>query len=1252
MSAAGPMGPFESGTWSIAVDTGGTFTDAIGCDPGGRTHQVKVLSSSALRGVLRAVSEDPATGTVSATVEGPWDVPQGFFEGFRAWDVPVAASRVDGRGVHVLMFGSRLPDDAAAGSTLELGCPEPAPLLAARLLTGTRPGEPLPEGTSLRLATTRGTNALLTRSGEPPVLVVNRGFADLPFIGTQARPDLFSLRERREPPLHGPVLEIGGRRAADGTLLEEVDFGELLRLLKPMHPAHGRVAAVALLHSYEAPLDEKIVRDCLRGAGFSHVTLSSDVARQIRLVPRMQTAIVNAYLSPVIQDYVCEVGGAIAPGSLLVMTSAGSLVGGRAFQPKDSLLSGPAGGIAGAAQAGRESGIERLLAFDMGGTSTDVARYDGQFEYTFEHRVGSARLMAPALAIESVAAGGGSICSFDGVRLRVGPESASAVPGPACYGAGGPLTVTDVNLLLGRVDASRFEIPIDRGAAERALDALRDELERAHGQRPEREGLLRGLLDLANEKMADAIRRISVRAGYDPSEYALVAFGGAGPQHACAVADRLGITTVLVPAQASLLSARGLQAALRERIDEHQVLAHLDELPGPLHEGLEKLARRAATRLEEEEGIDARHAVVRRWILSLRFAGQDAALDVDLPDPRADARALFVERYGEVFGHVPVERDIELVSMRVVVSEPEDARAAGAGAAEAGDGGRGADLHEGDRFRGPCLVGERFTTTVVDPGWEFTVDAAGALVGRRAARVEDVGAAPRSEVAEEELFAQAVTRIAEEMGAALERTAVSTNVKERLDFSCAVLDAEGVLLVNAPHIPVHLGSLGMCTREVARRVAMQPGDTVITNHPACGGSHLPDVTLVSPVHVDEELVGYVVSRAHHAEIGGTLPGSMPPSAQCLAEEGVVIAPTLYVRDGRLRENDVRALLEGGPYPSRAVHDNLADLRAALAANQWGVRALRQLAAREGTERFRRRAGALVERAARSLRATLATLGPVQRRAEELLDDGTRIAVSVDGDGRSLRVDFTGTSPVHPRNLNATPAIVHSAVLYVLRVLAEEELPLNEGLMRNVEVVLPECLLNPAFADDARQAPAVVGGNVEISQKLVCALLRALGVAASSQGTMNNLVFGNERFSYYETICGGCGAGPDFDGPSAVHSHMTNTRITDVEIIERRYPVRVRRFAVRRGSGGAGRHRGGDGVVRELEFLEPVELSLLTQNRAAGPPGLDGGAPGAPGAQRLVRGDRVLELGSVEAVSVEAGDVLVIETPGGGGCGTP
>lgn len=1268
-------------------------------------HRAKVLSSGALRGrILRRLDDR------QYVVRESWGACDDFVAGF---DLRVIDSRQTAavkirryRSAESIIELASPPEwPLSPGTLIEVCSGEPAPILAARLVTQTPAGCALPP-IHMRLATTRGTNALLERRGARMALFITEGFGDLLAIGDQQRPELFALKIEKPLPLAETIVEVRERCAADGDVLVPLDESAVLAEASRLIAQGIRSAAVALMHSHVNAAHEQRVRDLLLSAGFTHVSCSSELAPLIRLLPRAQTAVADAYLAPIVQQYLQEVASVLAtpkrasPNALSassrlhVMTSAGGLVRDADYHSCDSLLSGPAGGVAGAAAIGRQSGFDRVISFDMGGTSTDVARFDGDFEYRFEHTVGGVRLVSPALAIETVAAGGGSICDFCDGRLTVGPDSAGAIPGPACYGLGGPLTLTDANVLLGRIDPEQFEIPINPAAAQAVFEDLFHRVAQHAEHSPSRDSLLEGLLEIANERMAAAIEQISVRRGYDPKDYAMVSFGGAGGQHACAVAQRLGIQTVLMPADASLLSAYGLGAALIERFAQRQVLQTLNQCSAHLQQWLTELATQASDAVLAE-GVDRSDIEIRRCIVNLRLLGQDTSLPIDLMEKitfeigekapvdgnqiALQLRDQFVEQYVATYGHAPAldAKPIEVESIRVVVSvkppqRPQPAttgktvriaphryvRARFDGQWRETAAFDRSELKPGARIDGPALVFDRRSVFVIESNWRASVDSAGTLIAQWSGSQTSPAQCAHSEIVQRELFTNRFASIAADMGQMLQRTSLSTNVKERLDFSCALLDAEGELIVNAPHIPVHLGALGLCVRTVRDVVAMDDGDVIVTNHPAYGGSHLPDITVITPVYCSADdasrpaiLLGYVASRAHHAEIGGTRPGSMPPNARSLAEEGVVIPPMHLLRRGISRFDVIEKVLRDAAHPSRAVTDNLADLQAQVAANHRGAEALRQLAKEHGAAVVIEQMRAIKHLAESLARRSLAALPKQRVQAIERLDDGSPICVTIDCSSDHAVFDFAGTAAQHAGNLNATPAIVRSAVLYVLRLLIGERLPLNEGIMHAIDLRVPEGLLNPQFTDDDRCSPAVVGGNTETSQRVVDTLLKALGIAGCSQGTMNNVLFGNERFGYYETVCGGSGAGPDFHGADAVHTHMTNTRMTDPEIIEHRYPVRVNRFTIRRNSGGDGRYRGGCGAVREITFLAPMSLSVLTQHRVEAPFGLQGGKPGKTGRQRVVRaGGEVIELHSIDGCEVEPGDCLILETPGGGGFG--
>lgn len=1182
--------------WRIAADTGGTFTDCHALDSQGRESRCKVLST----GHLRAICESKTDTLVRLAGLPP--LPNAFLVGFQISAVG------DDDSFIITSFDSTLgaitldqSPSWLSGTLLELTTGEEAPVLGARILTNTPPGRDFPP-LSLRIATTRATNALLERKGGRIALFITRGFGDLLQIGDQRRADLFALKHEPRPLFHEITCEVAERLSVTGEVLEPLDEAAV-RASALACIAHGiTTAAVSLLHGHPHPRHELRVAEILRGCGFTHLTLSHQTAAFAKLLPRAQSTVADAYLLAPVQSFLNGIRR-VSP-DMQVMTSAGGLKTADDIRPKDMLLSGPAGGAIGAANAARRLGITKIITFDMGGTSTDVARIDTRPGYRFSQAVAGMKLLAPCVAIETVAAGGGSICRMTHHGLAVGPESAGSNPGPACYGKGGPLTITDVNLLLGRFDPAKAPIPLDVEAAKQRLRELHTQT----GADLSETELLHALLRLAVEHMSDAIRRISIGEGYDPVDHALLAFGGAGPQHACAVAESLGMKTILVPEHAGILSAVGLQEAVPERIIEKEHRVPLSAF----------LSDTAGFPEKSDDAIQ---------IAELRLKGQDTPLQVEFDDP-ADLPELYCKAYERLFGYAPpVNREIELVSVRIIIREAQCSAQPGA-------------LHVQHLEPAPTLIQDAFSTIVISPGWSVE-------------RVEGFGHVLRNNQAgksaptlERDLLRHRFHSIVSDMGALLCRTAISTNIRERLDFSCALLDPQGRLLSSAPHIPVHLGALGVCVREVAKAVHMQPGDTIISNHPAYGGSHLPDVTLITPVYdSDSRLIGYIANRAHHAEIGGITPGSMPANATRLIQEGVVIAPRHLIRGGKSCFDEISALLASAPHPTRNLADNLADLHAQLAANLHGVERLKALAGTSLPEMMQ----SILDHSAQVMRGQINRL-PALISAVEKLDDGSQIVVSMHkADGR-LVLDFNGTSDVHPRNLNATTAIVRSAVLYVMRLMLQEDLPLNEGLLDPVEIITPTSLLNPTFTGDAAQDPAVVGGNVEVSQRLVDTLIKALNLQACSQGTMNNFLFGGGQFGYYETIAGGSGAGKGHSGAHALHTHMTNTAITDPEIIEQRYPVRLRQFAIRRGSGGAGQWRGGDGVIREFEFVKPLTVSLLTQHRVEEPFGLHGGAAGQTGCQTLLRDGRSTKLEGCTTFEAQAGDRVIIETPGGGGWG--
>ena len=1144
------------------------------------------------------------------------------------------------------------------------------------------PGAAIPAGLieEVRLGTTVATNAFLERKGARTLLLINRGFADLLEIGDQHRPELFALEIRRAQPLPYRVVEVAGRLAANGDELEPLRLDAPLRALLLQARADGYTSvAVALLHSTTNGSHERALGSWLEGLGFGQVALSHQVSPLPRLVPRGHTTVLEAAVAPVLQAYLQQVQGALGPAvPLRVMQSSGVLRAPAQLRAKDTILSGPAGGLVGAVRTAAAAGFGRIVGFDMGGTSTDVCYCEGPWPRREQVELDGVPIQAPMLEIHTVAAGGGSQLHFDGLRLAVGPQSAGAVPGPACYRRGGPLTLTDANLLLGRLRPEQF--PAVFGATgDQPLDAAVvaagfAQLAQSMGCTPEQAA--EGALAVALERMAEAIRRISIQRGHDLRQAVLCSFGGAGGQHACALAELLGMGQVLLHPLAGVLSAYGMGLA-----DEGLLLEEAVEQPlsAPV---LEALERRAQAMLQRQAGAET--ARLER-LLQLRLAGRDQVLALPWPEHACcrDLQHAFGQAYGRRFGHLPGGDGVaQLVVDRLTLQLcwPAESLAGAApppsvGAAPQegepielyGEGGwraarlwQRAQLQPEQRLEGPALIAESTGTILLPPGWLGRCLPGGELLLERRPAESAPPRRPAQAVASPldpirlELFSHRFTAIAEQMGTRLQQTSASVNIKERLDFSCALFDAAGGLVANAPHIPVHLGSMGESVRALLAAVQrgehgpLEPGDAVVSNNPFNGGTHLPDLTVITPVFEGDRLRGFVASRGHHADVGGITPGSMPPHSRRIEEEGLLFDNVPLLRHGELLEPLWRERLQQGPHPARNPDQLLADLQAQLAANQLGVERLQALMAAEGPGVVQGAMAQVQAHAAEAVRRVLDRLMDGEARVR--MDGGLDIAVAVrvDRRRRCARIDFSGTAPQQPNNRNAPLSITKAVVLYVFRCLVQEPIPLNAGCFEPLELVVPRgCLLNP------EPPAAVVAGNVETSQAVANALFAALGVMAAAQGTMNNLSFGNDRCQYYETICGGTGAGEGFDGASAVQSHMTNSRLTDPEILEQRLPVRLERFAIRRGSGGAGRWRGGDGVLRELTALEPLTVSLLTGSREQAPFGLSGGADGARGANSLIRAEGCEQpLGGCAVVELAPGDRVRIATPGGGGYGVP
>jgi 5-oxoprolinase (ATP-hydrolysing) len=1218
--------PAQAAAWQFWIDRGGTFTDIVARRPDGRLATHKLLS------------ENP----------------------------------------------EQYADAAIAGIRSLLGIGADAKLPAAAI-------------DAVKMGTTVATNALLERKGEPTVLLITRGFGDALRIAYQNRPRLFDRQIVLPELLYSRVIEVDERIGARGEVVAPLDEAKLAAQLKGAFDAGFRSCAIVMMHGYRHTQHEARAAALARTAGFTQVSVSHEASPMMKLVARGDTTVVDAYLSPILRRYVAQVAGELPDTRLLFMQSSGGLTDAHRFQGKDAILSGPAGGIVGMVRTSRMAGFERVIGFDMGGTSTDVSHYAGEYEREFDTLVAGVRMRAPMMSIHTVAAGGGSILHFDGARLRVGPDSAGANPGPACYRRGGPLAVTDANVMLGRIQPDFFphvfgpqaDQPLDREVVVQKFRALAGEIEAATGKRKTAEEVAAGFLDIAVRNMAEAIKKISVQRGHDVTKYTLTVFGGAAGQHACAVADQLAMTRIFAHPLAGVLSAYGMgladQTAMRETTVELPLAdAGMAQVGGTV----ERLAEAARGELLRQGVPAARLRTVAR--AHLKYEGTDTSLAVDF-GAAAAMRAAFESSYRSRFSFLMPERRliIEAVSVEAIgagdaADEKPVAPAPRTGPLQPARRVRAyfdGDWHDtplyvredtrpGDAIDGPAVIAERNATTLVEPGWRAEVTPLDHLVLTRVAprpRRTAIGTAVDPVLLE--IFNNLFMSIAEQMGMRLQNTAYSVNIKERLDFSCALFDAEGNLIANAPHMPVHLGSMSESIKTVMRENAgsIVPGDAYVINDPYHGGTHLPDVTVITPVfdRAGGEILFYVGSRGHHADIGGITPGSMPPFSTSLDEEGVLFTNFRLVegqgvdRPGRLREAECLAILTGGAHPARNPQQNLADLKAQIAANEKGREELLRMVEQFGLDVVQAYMRHVQDNAEESVRRVITVLrdGSFDYR----LDNGAliRVKITVDRDGRCATIDFTGTSAQLSNNFNAPSAICVAAVLYVFRTLVDDEIPLNAGCLKPLAIVIPEgSMLNP------RYPAAVVAGNVETSSCITNALFGALGVLASSQGTMNNFTFGNERHQYYETISGGSGAGirdlaagaaskEGFDGTDVVQTHMTNSRLTDPEVLEFRFPVRLESYSIRHGSGGRGRWHGGNGGIRRVRFLEPMTASILSNNRAVAPFGQAGGEPGKPGRNTVERADgRVEELTHIGSVQVGEGDVFVIETPGGGGFGKP
>ena len=1184
----------------------------------------------------------------------------------------IVARRPDGSLVtHKLLSENpeRYRDAAVAGIRYLLGLDDDAPISTGQV-------------EAVKMGTTVATNALLEREGEPTVLFITNGFADALRIAYQNRPRIFDREIRLPELLYRKVVEVTERIDAHGNIVIPIDEQRTRAKLEATYTEGFRSIAIVLMHGYRFPRHEQRVAEMARETGFTQVSVSHQVSPLMRFVSRGDTTVVDAYLSPILRRYVNQVASELPDARLMFMQSNGGLTDARRFQGKDSILSGPAGGIIGMVRTSELAGFTRVIGFDMGGTSTDVSHYAGELEREFETQVAGVRMRAPMMSIHTIAAGGGSILHFDGQRYRVGPDSAGANPGPACYRRGGPLTVTDCNVMLGKIQSGYFpkvfgpegDQSLDVDVVRERFAAVAAEIAAATGARPTPEEVAEGFIRVAVTNMATAIKHISVQRGHDVTRYTLTCFGGAGGQHACLVADELGMTTIYIHPLAGVLSAYGMGLADITAMREKAVEMRIEQAAlGNIRTELNELGDVAKQEVLSQGVPPERLELCKR--LHLRYEGTDSALIVPFGEI-ADMQRDFETAYKQRFGFLMPERGIivEAVSVEAIgksgtfTETPAAAArkaAAAVGVVEMTTAGKRhttpvflrEELALGQQIDGPAIIAEQNATTVIEPGWSAEVTPLDHLVLKRV-----VARAVRSAIGTAvdpvmlEVFNNLFMSIAEQMGLRLANTAYSVNIKERLDFSCALFDAEGNLIANAPHMPVHLGSMGESIRTVIHKNAghIKPGDVYVLNDPYNGGTHLPDVTVITPVFDDQEkeILFYVGSRGHHADIGGITPGSMPPFSRTVEDEGVLLDNVKLVEDRRLLEDRMRRLLASAKHPARNIDQNLADLRAQIAANEKGVQELHKMVAHFGLDVVKAYMRHVQDNAEESVRRVISVLKDGAFSYE--MDNGAviRVKILVGADQRSATIDFSGTSAQLESNFNAPAAVVYAATLYVFRTLVDADIPLNAGCLKPLRLIIPEgSMLNP------RPPAATVAGNVETSQCITDALYGALGVMAASSGTMNNFTFGNGKYQYYETISGGTGAGPGFHGCDTVQAHMTNSRLTDPEVLEWRYPVRIEEHSIRKGSGGRGKWNGGNGATRRVRFLEPMTAAILSGHRRVPPYGMEGGEPGGLGRNWVERagypmtGERI-ELSYADEIDVREGDLFVIETPGGGGYGLP
>lgn len=1217
----------------VSVDVGGTYCDAVIHD-GEKKCTVKLLSIGVLRcKAVRLINSN------TIEIEQNWKLPfpHVLTGAIVDWANQNAIIKSFDDQNNALKFSS--PLNIHSGEILDISIGHEAPVFAAHLLTGIPLDKDLKE-VELRVGTTKATNALLEHKGISCVWITNTGFKDLLYIKTQQRPNIFQLEIPEPVLLHGQVIETKARMDATGKILTELTLSHINNISTKLPKDKTIPIAISLLHSYKFPIHEITLKKELHKKGYVNISISSHLQPTIHFLPRAETTVCNAYLSPLMNNFIQSLLKKIHKKDLYFISSSGQLINQQEYNPKDSLFSGPAGGIKASEYFSTIYDIRQLITFDMGGTSTDTARIDSKATLRYFSKIGEHQIASPSFEIETVAAGGGSIVDFRNGAFTVGPESAGAYPGPACYNQQGPFTITDLNLLLDRLVLKEFNIPISKEAAEIKFRELVFKAGLKNIPSTKAKSILQGIEKIANEKMADAIKKISIAKGYNTSNYTLLVFGGAGGLHACGIAEILRLNRILIPFDSGVFSALGISKSSQDKL----YIKQLNQLYSSA------LLKNEFKKLYGQIRADMRnlhHAIKKVY---MRYLGQNETIEVNYSNNlKSKFENIFKQQFGVQFDK-PIE--IEKITLTLPVKSNKKKKIKIIYEANAVHTPHSVlywqNLKRGNKITGPSIVYHNQATVFIAAGWQAIVQTNKDLMVTKKQKTSSHQKWDKK--IELELFSNRFKSIAEQMGVQLQRSAFSVNVKERLDFSCALLNNKGFLIANAPHIPVHLGSLGICARTMIKDYPLDEGDIILTNHPLYGGSHLPDLTLLKGVFKNHKLIGYVINRAHHAEIGGKTPGSMPSDATTLAEEGIVFPPTYIYKKGVSKMEEIKQKLANNLYPSRDPQTNILDIMAAIQALRTGEKELQSLCDEYSSEYLNKEMKNILKQSDNLISEFIANNKNQIYRASEYMDDGSTINLAIRIRDKQMHFDFSGSSAVHPGNLNSNLAIVYSTIVYVLRLLIGKNVPLNDGLMKKVKITSPRSFITPRFELNPEKCPAVVGGNTEVSQRITDTILKAFRLSACSQGTMNNFLFGNNKYSYYETIGGGTGATGNKKGRSAVHQHMTNTKITDHEELEFRYPVILEKFEIRKNSGGKGFNNGGDGITRQIKFLEPMTATILAQHRTTAPYGLNNGESGSCGNQYLITSNKKIKLEANTNIAVKEGERIVIETPGGGGWG--